>query len=80
MRRDIAVVHRVDRRQGDQRAIEQAFEERGRDSGSVLDADIGARFGLTRERARQIEAKLTARLRDYVKAEIPDFDLLGPDS
>jgi RNA polymerase sigma-32 factor len=42
-------------------------------------ADLGARFGLTRERARQIEAKLTARLRDYVRAEIPDFDLLGPD-
>ncbi len=41
-------------------------------------ADIGARFGLTRERARQIEAKLTERLRTYVKAEIPDFDLLGP--
>jgi RNA polymerase sigma-32 factor len=42
-------------------------------------SDLGARFGLTRERARQIEAKLTSRLRDYVKAEIPDFDLLGPD-
>jgi RNA polymerase sigma-32 factor len=42
-------------------------------------SDLGARFGLTRERARQIEAKLTARLRDFVKAEIPDFDLLGPD-
>jgi RNA polymerase sigma-32 factor len=42
-------------------------------------SDLGARFGLTRERARQIEAKLTARLRDFVKAEIPDFDLLGPE-
>ena len=46
---------------------------------AVTLADLGARFGLTRERARQIEAKLTARLRDYVKAEIPDFDLLGPE-
>jgi RNA polymerase sigma-32 factor len=42
-------------------------------------SDLGARFGLTRERARQIEAKLTSRLRAYVKAEIPDFDLLGPE-
>ena len=42
-------------------------------------ADLGTRFGLTRERARQIEAKLTARLREYVKAEIPDFDLMGPE-
>ena len=41
--------------------------------------DIGREFGLTRERARQIEAKLTARLRDYVRAEIPDFQLLVAD-
>ena len=40
--------------------------------------EIGDRFKLTRERARQIEAKLTARLRDYLRAEIPDFELLGP--
>jgi RNA polymerase sigma-32 factor len=40
--------------------------------------EIGDRFRLTRERARQIEAKLTARLRAYVQAEIPDFELLGP--
>jgi RNA polymerase sigma-32 factor len=41
---------------------------------------VGDRFGLTRERARQIEAKLTARLRDHLRAEIPDFELLGPPS
>jgi len=40
--------------------------------------ELGAQFGLTRERARQIEAKLTARLRDYLKEQIPDFELLGP--
>ena len=40
--------------------------------------EIGSRYGLTRERARQIEAKLTARLRDYLKSEIPDFELLTP--
>ena len=40
--------------------------------------EIGDRFKLTRERARQIEAKLTARLRAYMKAEIPDFELLDP--
>jgi RNA polymerase sigma-32 factor len=40
--------------------------------------EIGDRFKLTRERARQIEAKLTARLREFIRAEIPDFELLGP--
>jgi RNA polymerase sigma-32 factor len=40
--------------------------------------EIGDRFKLTRERARQIEAKLTARLRAFIQAEIPDFELLGP--
>jgi RNA polymerase sigma-32 factor len=40
--------------------------------------EIGDRFKLTRERARQIEAKLTGRLRAYLKSEIPDFELLGP--
>jgi len=40
--------------------------------------EVGNRFGLTRERARQIEARLTARLRQHLQAEIPDFELLGP--
>ncbi len=40
--------------------------------------EVGDRFRLTRERARQIEAKLTGRLRAFLKAEIPDFELLGP--
>ncbi len=40
--------------------------------------EIGGQYGLTRERARQIEAKLTTRLRNYLKAEIPDFELLTP--
>jgi RNA polymerase sigma-32 factor len=40
--------------------------------------EVGDRFKLTRERARQIEAKLTSRLREHLRAEIPDFELLGP--
>jgi RNA polymerase sigma-32 factor len=40
--------------------------------------EVGDRFKLTRERARQIEAKLTGRLREWLKAEIPDFELLTP--
>ncbi len=41
---------------------------------------IGDRYRLTRERARQIEAKLTARLRQHIREAIPDFELLGPPS
>jgi RNA polymerase sigma-32 factor len=40
--------------------------------------EVGSHFKLTRERARQIEAKLTGRLRAYLKSEIPDFELLAP--
>lgn len=40
--------------------------------------EIGDRFHLTRERARQIEAKVTGRLRDHLRSEIPDFELLTP--
>jgi RNA polymerase sigma-32 factor len=40
--------------------------------------EIGDQWGLTRERARQIEARLTGRLREFLRAEIPDFELLGP--
>jgi RNA polymerase sigma-32 factor len=35
--------------------------------------EVGNRFGFTRERARQLEARLTARLRDHLRRELPDF-------
>ncbi|HUK65256.1 MAG TPA: RNA polymerase factor sigma-32 [Anaeromyxobacteraceae bacterium] len=40
--------------------------------------DVGDKFHLTRERARQIEAKMVKRLRAELKAEIPDFELMTP--
>jgi RNA polymerase sigma-32 factor len=40
--------------------------------------EVGDRYRLTRERARQIEAKLTSRLREHLREAIPDFELLGP--
>ena len=39
---------------------------------------IGDRFRLTRERARQIEAKLVKRLRDQLRDELPDFEFMVP--
>jgi RNA polymerase sigma-32 factor len=40
--------------------------------------EVGDRYRLTRERARQIEARLTSRLREHLRQVIPDFELLGP--
>ncbi len=40
--------------------------------------EVGDRYRLTRERVRQIEAKLTSRLREHLRETIPDFELLGP--
>jgi RNA polymerase sigma-32 factor len=37
---------------------------------------IGQRFGVSRERARQVEAKLLRRLRDFLRRRLPDFDWL----
>ncbi len=38
---------------------------------------IGDLWGVTRERARQLEARLTASLRDYLRKELPDFAQLS---
>jgi RNA polymerase sigma-32 factor len=38
---------------------------------------IGVHFSVSRERARQIEAALVEKIRKYMRAEIPDFDLVA---
>ncbi len=38
---------------------------------------VGDEYGVSRERARQLEARLTERLREYLRAELPDFDELS---
>ncbi len=42
--------------------------------------EIGDRYGITRERARQIEAKLVRDLKTWIQSEVPDFKQLevGP--
>nr|AAD01786.1 sigma-E factor [Myxococcus xanthus DZF1] len=39
--------------------------------------DIGDKYGVSRERARQIEAALINRMRDFMREQIPDFDLVA---
>jgi RNA polymerase sigma-32 factor len=34
--------------------------------------ELGDRFGISRERVRQLEQRLTGRLREYLRAEMGD--------
>lgn len=38
--------------------------------------DLGQKYGITKERTRQLEARLIGRLRDYIKKDVADFDRL----
>ena len=40
--------------------------------------EIGDEFGVTRERVRQIEARVVARLRDYLREQLVDFEYYAP--
>ena len=41
--------------------------------------ELGAEFGVTRERVRQLEARLVGRLRDYLKQNVVDFEYYAPE-
>jgi RNA polymerase sigma-32 factor len=38
--------------------------------------DLGKKYGITKERTRQLEARLIHRLREFIKKEVADFDRL----
>jgi len=38
--------------------------------------DLGNKYSITKERTRQLEARIITRLRDYIKKDIKDFDRL----
>lgn len=38
--------------------------------------DLGAKYGITKERTRQLETRIIKRLRDYIKKDVKDFDRL----
>ena len=40
--------------------------------------DIGVRFGISRERVRQIETRLKRRLKEFIQSAAPDVDDAGP--
>jgi RNA polymerase sigma-32 factor len=39
--------------------------------------EVGAKYGFTRERARQLEARLTGQLRQFLRERMPDFAQLS---
>ncbi len=55
------------------------FEKRLMSDEPLTLQDIGAQWGVSRERARQIESALVVRMRDYMKKEIPDFHLVAAE-
>jgi len=38
--------------------------------------ELGNKYGITKERTRQLEARIIKRLRDYIKKDVKDFDRL----
>lgn len=40
--------------------------------------EMGDAFGITRERVRQLEARVVSRLREYLKKNMVDFEYYGP--
>ena len=42
--------------------------------------EIGAKFGISRERVRQIETRLKRRLKEFIEESAPDIDRSGPSS
>ncbi len=38
--------------------------------------DLGEKYGITKERTRQLEARIIKRLRDYIRKDVKDFDRL----
>jgi RNA polymerase sigma-32 factor len=41
--------------------------------------ELGDEFGVTRERVRQLEARLVKRLREYLQREVVDFEYYAPE-
>jgi len=53
------------------------FESRLMSDEPLTLQEIGDKYGVSRERARQIEAGLINRMREYMREQIPDFDLVA---
>jgi RNA polymerase sigma-32 factor len=50
----------------------QIFDDRLVAEDPLTLQELGDRFGISRERVRQLEARLTGRLREFLKSELGD--------
>lgn len=53
----------------------EIFDQRIFADNPVTLQEIGDRYGISRERVRQIEKNVIKKMRDFFKSEIPDFDV-----
>ena len=52
------------------------FEKRLTSEKPMTLKEIGEKYGVSKERARQIEEKLKSKLKDYVRENYPDYEIL----
>lgn len=55
----------------------EVFTERLISESPLTLQELGDKYGVTKERARQIEEQIKEKLREYVKLHYPDYDLLS---
>jgi len=55
------------------------FDERLMAINPLTLKDLGDRFGITKERTRQLESRLMQKIRDHLIREIPDAKRIIPD-
>ena len=53
----------------------EIFDQRIFSDAPVTLQEIGDRYGISRERVRQVEKNVIKKMRDFFKKEIPDFDV-----
>jgi len=53
----------------------EIFDQRIFSDSPVTLQEIGDRYGISRERVRQVEKNVIKKMRDFFKKEIPDFDV-----
>jgi RNA polymerase sigma-32 factor len=56
----------------------EIFDERLLSESPVTLKDLGDRYGITKERVRQLESRLLKKLRNYLLSEIPDAEQIIP--